>query len=59
MDRQWLLPHGTPDDIAKAVRRVKEALYHDGGVIAQCEFSAGTKPANVFQMFQTWEELCG
>jgi hypothetical protein len=57
MDRQWLLPSGTLDEIVKAVKRVKEALYKDGGVIAQCEFGAGAKPENVYQMFQTWDEL--
>ena len=38
IDRQYLLPSGTPADIDRAVRRVKDALWHDGGCIAQCEF---------------------
>jgi hypothetical protein len=57
IDRQHLLPYGTRQDIAQAVRRVKNALYHNGGVIAQCEFGPGAKPENVYQVYQSWEEL--
>jgi uroporphyrinogen decarboxylase len=39
------------------VRQVQEAFYCHGGVIAQCEFSAGAKPENVYQVFQSWEEV--
>jgi len=59
IDRQHLLSFGTPQEIDQAVRRVKDALYCHGGIIAQCEFSAGAKPENVFQVFQTWDELGG
>lgn len=57
IDRQHLLPHGTLEDIDAAVRRVHSALYHDGGVMAQCEFGAGANPANVAQVFATWNSL--
>jgi uroporphyrinogen-III decarboxylase len=57
MDRQYLLPFGTTDEVSEAVRRVKDALYYQGGVIAQCEFGPGAKPENVYRMFQTWEDL--
>lgn len=57
MDRQNLLPFGEPEEIDRAVRRVKDALYCNGGVIAQCEFGAGAKPQNVYQMYQTWEAI--
>ncbi len=57
LDRQHLLPYGTPENIDQAVRRVKEALYQEGGAIAQCEFGVGARPENVYQMFKTWEEL--
>ncbi len=59
LDRQHILPNGSLADVDQAVRRVKEALYQDGGVIAQCEFSAGSRPENVYQMFKSWEELIG
>ncbi len=59
IDRQHLLSFGTPLEIDTAVRRVKEALYCHGGVIAQCEFGAGARPENVFQVFKTWEDVGG
>lgn len=57
IDRQHLLSFGTPAEVDQAVRRVKDALYCNGGVIAQCEFSAGGKPENIYQVYQTWEEV--
>jgi uroporphyrinogen-III decarboxylase len=57
LDRQHLLPYGSLNEIDRAVRRVKAALYREGGAIAQCEFGVGARPENVYQMFKTWEEL--
>lgn len=57
IDRQYLLSFGTPAEIGQAVRRVKDALYFHGGVIAQCEFGAGSKPENVYQVYQSWEDV--
>lgn len=57
MDRQNLLPFGTQVEIAEAVIRVKQALYHNGGVIAQCDFGIGVNPQNVEQVFKTWDEI--
>jgi uroporphyrinogen-III decarboxylase len=57
LDRQWLLPNATTTEIDAAVCRVAAAFWHNGGAIAQCEFGAGGKPANVWQMFETWEKL--
>jgi hypothetical protein len=54
MDRQRLLPRGTLAEIDAAVRKVKAAVWKDGGAIAQCEFGAGAKAANVRQMFKSW-----
>jgi len=56
IDRQHLLAFGTPAEIASAVQRVRQALYHNGGMIAQCEFGAGARPENVAQVFQSWNE---
>ena len=57
IDRQHLLPHATPAEIDAAVRRVYRALYRGGGVIAQCEFSTGSQPENVAQVYQSWDEV--
>lgn len=56
IDRQWLLPHGPPADVAAAVRTVRRALWREGGVIAQCEFGIGARPENVAAVFETWDE---
>ena len=57
IDRQHLLPHGSLNDIENAVKSVKESLYHNGGVFAQCEFGPGAKPENVYKVFETWENI--
>jgi hypothetical protein len=57
LDRQWLLPNATTAEIDAAVRRVAGAFWKNGGAIAQCEFGAGGKPENVWQMFETWEKI--
>jgi hypothetical protein len=54
MDRQHLLPRGALAEIDAAVRKVRAAVWKDGGAIAQCEFGAGAKAANVRQMFKSW-----
>lgn len=58
IDRQHILPFGTVDDTRAAVRRAANALYDgNGGVIAQCEFSAGAKPENVRAVFDEWDRI--
>jgi hypothetical protein len=57
IDRQHLLPNGTREDIIKAVYEVKEELYENGGVIAQCEFGLKAKPENVIAVFETWDSF--
>jgi len=44
-------------DIESAVKSVKEALWSNGGCIAQCEFGPGAKPENVSMVFETWDKL--
>lgn len=57
IDRQYLLPQGTEEDIKDAVRKVKKNLWDNGGCIAQCEFGPGAKPDNVYTVFQTWSNI--
>jgi hypothetical protein len=59
IDRQHLLPYATPAEIDAAVRRVHRALYRRGGVIAECEFGNGSRPENVGQVYQSWNEVEG
>ena len=57
IDRQHILPSGDIQSVRNAVRRVKDALWKNGGCIAQCEFGAGAKPENVRAVFETWNDL--
>lgn len=59
IDRQHLLSFASTAEVDQAVRRVKAALYRHGGIIAQCEFGAGAKPENVYQVYQSWDEAGG
>jgi hypothetical protein len=56
IDRQHLLPRGTPLEIDAAVKKVHSTIWSNGGAIAQCEFGAGAKPENVRQAFKSWTE---
>ena len=57
IDRQHILPNGNENDIVSAVELVKDSLFQDGGVIAQCEFGPGANPDNVYKVFETWSRL--
>lgn len=55
IDRQHMLPFGTPHDVRQAVLRVRRALDDGtGGVIAQCEWGIQNPPENIATVFQTW-----
>lgn len=56
IDRQHILPEGTPEQVRQAVVRVRGALWDRGGCIAQCEFGPGAKPENVYEVFRAWNE---
>jgi uroporphyrinogen decarboxylase len=57
IDRQDVLAFGTPAQVDAAVCDIREHLYADGGVIAQCEFGPGAMPENVLQVFRAWQAL--
>jgi hypothetical protein len=58
IDRQQILPFGTREQVAEAVRRVKEALWTPkGGIIAQCEFGLKDPVENIEAVFETWESI--
>jgi hypothetical protein len=55
LDRQHILPFGTPDDVRAAVERVKAALGDvQGGVIGQCELNMGYSLENIRAFFEAW-----
>ncbi|MGQ9629847.1 MAG: uroporphyrinogen decarboxylase family protein [bacterium] len=55
IDRQNVLPFGTPDDVRAAVRRVRKALDDGrGGVIAQCEWGINNPKENIEAVFDEW-----
>ena len=57
IDRQWILPFGTPADVRAAVARVRRALDDGrGGLIAQCEWGVRNPRANIEAVFEAWEE---
>ena len=57
IDRQHILPFGTPDEVRAAVRRVRAALDDGrGGVIAQCEWGKDNPIENVRAVYQAWME---
>ncbi len=57
IDRQNILPFGTPDDVRAAVRRVRAALDDGtGGCIAQCEWGNTDPRENIEAVFETWME---
>ena len=60
IDRQWVLPFGTPQDVESAVWRVRRALDDGtGGVIAQCEWGKHNPRANIETVYATWDRpLC-
>jgi uroporphyrinogen decarboxylase len=56
IDRQHLLPFGTPEQVHEGVRRVRRALDKgQGGVIAQCEWGIHDPAANIAAVFEAWE----
>ncbi len=55
IDRLRTLSSGTPEQVRSAVRRVQRALdFGRGGVIAQCEWSAGVPFNNIVAVFEQW-----
>jgi uroporphyrinogen decarboxylase len=58
IDRQRILPSGTPDEVRAAVRRVRSAFERGagGGLIAQCEWGTGVPKANLAACFESWLE---
>ena len=57
IDRQQVLPFGTPDDVRAAVRKVRSTLGDPcGGVFAQCEWGIDVPYENVAALYEAWAE---
>jgi uroporphyrinogen decarboxylase len=55
MDRQHVLPFGTPKEVREAVMRVRRALDDGtGGVIGQCEWGGDNPKENIESVFESW-----
>jgi len=55
IDRQFVLPFGTENEIKGAVNRVRRALDDGrGGVIAQCEWGKDNSQSSIETVFQAW-----
>lgn len=58
IDRQRILAFGTKEEVAEAVKRVKNALWTaEGGIIAQCEFGLKDPIENIETVFETWDSI--
>ena len=55
LDRQHILPHGSPEDVFAAVQRVRSAFGEQGGgLIGQAEFHEGYPLENIRAFFEAW-----
>lgn len=55
IDRQFVLPFGTVDEVRQAVRRVRAALEDaDGGLIAQLSWGIDDPLANILAAYEEW-----
>ena len=59
IDRQKILPFGSPAEVKEAVYRVRRALEDaSGGVIAQFEIGKDVPIENALAAFEAWEQPC-
>lgn len=57
IDRQHVLPFGTPEEVRAAVLRVRRSLDDGrGGLIAQCEWGKNNPKENIEAVFRAWQE---
>ncbi len=58
LDRQHILPHGTPEQIRAHVKEVFDALgSYRGGLIGHGEIAPDVPLENVRAMFEAWREF--
>ena len=55
IDRQHVLPFGSPEENGEAVRRVRKSLdFGSGGMIAQCQWGPDVPRDNIATVFEQW-----
>ena len=60
VDRQRVLPFGSPAQVRQAVRRLHRALCPAGGlygVFAQCEWGVNDPAENIHAVYEEWDEI--
>lgn len=57
LDRQQMLPHGTPEQIRAAAREMAGAFYRNGGLIGQSSVDKLSSLANVEAALACWWEI--
>lgn len=59
IDRQYLLPFGTTEEVKKAVQRIANAFfqYKRTGIVGQCFRDKGHKIENVQAVYDEWSQL--
>jgi uroporphyrinogen decarboxylase len=56
IDRQYLMPFGSTEEVRDGVRRVRHALDDGtGGVMAQCEWGVHDPKENIVAVFDEWD----
>jgi uroporphyrinogen decarboxylase len=57
IDRQYLLPFGTPEEVRQGVLRIRRAMDDGhGGIIAQCEWGKDNPMENIQAVYKAWLE---
>lgn len=57
IDRQYVLPFGTEEDVEASVNKVRSLFDNGkGGLIAQCEWGKDNSFKNIETVYKTWEK---
>lgn len=56
LDRQKVMPYGTPQDVEALVQSFKTHFYQDGGVIGQFEINRDVSLENIEAGLKSWNE---
>ena len=58
VDGQNVQAFGNPEDVYKAVMRIRKSFYNDkGGIIAQCLCGKGNPKENIKAVYEAWNRV--